>query len=62
MKYFVLNPMKRNPYGAASRKGIRAYAEAIKKENPELHGDLISWLRRIEIENSITPPEDRIKR
>lgn len=62
MKYFVLNPMKRNPYGNASRKAIKTYALEIAKENPELAKDLIGWLRRMEEENALTKPQDRIKR
>ncbi len=62
LKYFVLNPLKRNPYGHASRIAIKAYALHIKTENPELAANLISWLRRLEEENAVTTPGDRVKR
>ena len=62
LKYFVLNPLKRNPSGNASRIAIKAYAHEITKENPELAANLISWLRRIEEENALTMPSDRVKR
>jgi len=48
MKYFVLNPTKRGPYGEASRKALLAYAGAIKAENRELWCDLHNWVGLIE--------------
>ncbi len=44
MKYFVLNPSKKDKYGEASRKAMMAYARAIKAENPELAKDLQLWV------------------
>ena len=48
LKYFVLNPTKNTPYGAASRKALVAYAEAIDGENPHLAFELRSWARNEE--------------
>ena len=48
MKYFVLNPHKKNAYGEASRKAIMAYAKEIKKTNAELAIDLRKWVTDIE--------------
>ncbi len=48
LKYFVLNPNKNTPYGAASRKALVAYAEAIDEENPKLAFELQSWARYAE--------------
>jgi hypothetical protein len=44
MKYFVLKPKGDDPYAAASRKAMEAYADAIKRENPRLARALISWV------------------
>ena len=44
IKYFVLKPSGDNPYSEASRKAIRAYAQAIQKENPQLCEDLRKWV------------------
>lgn len=51
MKYFVLNPTKRDRYGKASRQAMMAYAEAIKNYNPTLAKDLVEWVHR-EIERT----------
>jgi len=48
LKYFVLSPTKNTPYGAASRKALLAYAEAIDGENPKLAFELQSWARHAE--------------
>ena len=47
MKYFVLNPTKKDSYGAASREAILQYANVIRHENPVLAQDLIEWERSI---------------
>ena len=39
MKYFVLKPSGGDKYAEASRKAMRAYANHIQGENPEL------WVR-----------------
>ena len=45
MKYFVIKPKGgfRDPYAKASRAALKAYAEAILEENPQLYGDLEKW-------------------
>ncbi len=48
MKYFVLNPTGSDAYGSASRYAIRAYADAIINENPELCIDLKHWMEKLE--------------
>lgn len=47
MKYFVLNPNKKDPYGKASKKAILKYAEEIKEVNPELAEDLVYWVTKL---------------
>ena len=37
---FVLSPEKKDTYGYASRQALRAYADAIKGQNPQLAADL----------------------
>jgi len=44
MKYFVLNPNKRNAYGAASRMALRTYAEEIDSTNTKLSQDIETWV------------------
>ena len=46
MKYFVLKPRGTDAYAYASRKAMRAYAEAIHRENSELAKDLMEWADR----------------
>ncbi len=43
MKYFVLKPEGDTAYHRASRKAMRAYAEAIEKENPKMAEELVEW-------------------
>lgn len=43
LKYFVLKPKGDNTYAEASRKALRAYANHIYKDNPELAEDLRAW-------------------
>jgi hypothetical protein len=45
MKYFVLKPRGafEDPYAKASRAALKAYAEAILEENPQLYGDIEKW-------------------
>lgn len=43
MKYFVLKPNGHDAYAMASREAMRAYASAIKEENPVLAEDLNQW-------------------
>jgi len=50
MIYFVLTPCKTNNYGKASRKALLVYAKAIKKENPLLSTQLITWVANIKEE------------
>ena len=59
MKYFVLNPNKKDRYGQASRVALRAYARSIMKENPALTQDIIKWLDDIEYSTDV---EIRFKR
>jgi hypothetical protein len=49
MKYFVLNPNKKDAYGKASRKAIIAYANEIEAKNKDLSKDLISWMIKIKL-------------
>lgn len=48
MKYFVLNPVKDNAYGEASRAAMLAYSAAITAENPTLAKDLFDWVARVQ--------------
>lgn len=48
LKYFVLNPNKKDEYGKASRFAIIIYARSIQYENPELANDLEKWIEDIE--------------
>jgi hypothetical protein len=46
MKYFVLKPQSKkptDPYALASRIAMKAYANEIKNENPELASSLRKW-------------------
>lgn len=47
LRYFVLNPTKRDEYGAASRKAMQVYAEEIEGLNVQLAIDLREWILRI---------------
>ena len=47
MKYFVLNPTKRGPYGRASRAALLRYAQVIGRQNPQLEKELKDWHQRI---------------
>ena len=47
MKYFVLNPNKKDEYGRASRAALQEYASHIRRENPELASDLMKWVEDI---------------
>lgn len=51
MKYFVLNPSKKDAYGKASRKAMKAYAVSIFDENEELAKDLVRWIESLETES-----------
>ena len=48
MKYFVLNPTKRDEYGKASREAMLEYARQIEEANPELASDLYQWYNDLE--------------
>lgn len=48
MKYFVLNPSKRDPYGEASRKAMLKYAYVIESVKPTLAHELRLWIYQIE--------------
>lgn len=48
MKYFVLNPGKKDAYGKASRKAMKAFAVSIFDENEDLARDLVKWLESLE--------------
>jgi hypothetical protein len=46
MKYFVLKPSGNDGYAKASRAAMRAYANNIREENPELCNELREWADR----------------
>ncbi len=46
MKYFVLNPTKKDAYGTASCEALLAYANSIEPTNYDLASDLREWVRR----------------
>lgn len=49
MKYFVLNPRSkrwRDPFAAASRRAMRAYADLIKNTDAELADALNEWANK----------------
>jgi hypothetical protein len=43
MKYFVLKPRGEDAYARASRRAMRAYADAIMEANPILCAQLRAW-------------------
>ena len=43
MKYFVLKPRGGNIYAKASRAALKAYADTVAGDNPELARDLKDW-------------------
>ncbi len=47
MKYFVLNPTKKDAYGIASREALTMYAMSINRENSDLADDIREWLTRL---------------
>ncbi len=47
LKYFVLNPYKKTPYGVASRVALKAYADEVRAEDPRLASDIEEWLQNI---------------
>jgi len=55
-KYFVLNPLKQDIYGKASRKAILVYADVIAKENKKLAEDLRDWVGVIRKERMAEVP------
>lgn len=58
MKYFVLNPHKKDAYGKASRKAILAYADEIAKTNALLSTDLKSWVLKIQFQHTHPKPKE----
>ena len=49
MKYVVLGPRSSDSgHRAASRKGILAYAEAMRETHPELASELEDWMAELE--------------
>lgn len=52
MKYFVLNPTKKDAYGIASRMALLSYADSIEEENPALSEDIRVWVDGIELDLS----------
>ncbi len=50
MKYFVLNPNKKDWHGTSSRKAIMAYAGSIRYTEPDFATELEMWVRNIERE------------
>lgn len=46
MKYFVLKPHGDDAYAKASRAAMRAYANHIAEENPDLRDELREWADR----------------
>jgi len=49
MKYFVLNPNKKDIYGLASRNAMVTYARTIEEDNPKMSMDLLNWVHGIEV-------------
>ncbi len=47
LKYFVLDPCKKDAYGRASLKALETYETEIASTNPRLAEDLRMWLARI---------------
>lgn len=48
MKYFVLNPLKNDEFGKASREAIKTYAVFIAENNTEFAGELLLWMEELE--------------
>lgn len=53
MKYFVLKPKGDDLYASASRAGMRAYANIIRQENPQLSDELREWADREQFETPL---------
>ena len=53
MKYFVLNPTKRDTYGKASRNALFAYADTVQDENTQLADDIRLWVGRLTFEEPL---------
>ena len=47
MKYFVLNPHKKDIYGEASRDALLAYAKKIETDDPAFAKEIRRWRSRI---------------
>lgn len=47
MRYFVMNPHKKDKWGKASRIGIMNYAFSLSKTDPVLHNELTKWITDI---------------
>ena len=48
LKYFVLKPSTKDPYGKASLVALAAYETAITEENGQLAEDLRMWRAEVE--------------
>lgn len=60
MKYFVLKPHGNDPYAAASRAAMGAYAKVIEPTDQALAGDLWEWARQSLAEvRFVAPPEKK---
>ena len=47
MKYFVLNPNKRGPFGKASRAAMLEYSRIIAPTHPIFAEDMVKWVDAI---------------
>ena len=64
MKYFVLKPrskFKGDPYAAASRKAMRAYARGIYSTDEEMSCELLSWAANEQERDFYLPEKEVIK-
>lgn len=63
MKYFNLKPKSKyldDRYASASRAGMRAFADAIERENLELAQDLRKWAAREVVAAAKMPSLDEL--
>jgi hypothetical protein len=56
MKYFTLNPSKKDAYGHAARAAMLTYAQSIEATNDDLAKDLRSWVNRESPKRNQEPP------
>ncbi len=52
MKYFVLNPNKKDTFGKASRMAMLKYAEIIADKAPDFAESIKNWVLSIQVKHA----------